>query len=486
MKRTGRILFILLLLIGIPSSVSLVTAQNTNRILANDLAVVRSMSSIPANADVTINDLSISPIDTNSLRIVSPPTMGSAQILNGQVVTAGDGSSVGVTTFMYEVCNQAGGCDTATVLMTFAPVTAQCEGFALLMVNGVPVNASDVPVGCQLDNTGGITPPIRPTRIPPTAIPPTPVPPTPIPPTPIPPTPVPPTVEPTLPPTEEPTLPPTEEPTQPPTEEPTEPPTEEPTQPPTEEPTEPPTEEPTEPPADSNFDTLVWSDEFNGTEIDPNNWRFQTGGGGWSHNESQYYTDRPENARVEDGFLIIEAREEQYEGHDYTSARMLTYERQEFQYGRIEARIQVPRGQGLWPAFWMIGTNAERVQWPWSGEIDIMEHIGGQPYQSVATLHGPGYLGGAAFQNVYNHNEPLANDFHVYSIEWSEDLIIWYFNDIEYHRVTADQVAEGTWVFNAPFFIFLNVAVGGWWPGYPDETTIFPQQMRVDWVRVWQ
>ena len=236
---------------------------------------------------------------------------------------------------------------------------------------------------------------------------------------------------------------------------------------------------------DSQGWKLAWSDEFDGTTINPKNWVFDKGGSGWGNVEMEYYTDRTENARVENGMLIIEARQEKYEGLNYTSARLNSRGLQEFQYGRIEARMKIPYGQGIWPAFWMLGSNAS---WPLGGEIDIMEYIGKTPDTVYQTVHGPGYSGA---KGVGSHfvltADTLKNDFHVYAIEWQPNDIRWYIDDQQVFQVTPDKIPSGTqWVYDHPFFIILNLAVGGSWPGFADETTVFPQQLQVDYVRVYQ
>jgi len=236
---------------------------------------------------------------------------------------------------------------------------------------------------------------------------------------------------------------------------------------------------------DSTGWNLVWSDEFNGTVIDSKNWNFEQGGSGWGNAEWEYYTNRPQNARVENGMLVIEALQEKYMGLYYTSARLSSRRLQEFTYGRIEARIKLPYGQGIWPAFWMLGSNSA---WPLGGEIDIMEYIGKTADTVYQTIHGPGYSGG---KNVGSHialtTDSLRNDFHVYAIEWQENEIRWFIDSREVFKATPAQIPAGTkWVYDHPFFIILNLAVGGGWPGYPDTTTVFPQQLLVDYVRVYQ
>lgn len=244
---------------------------------------------------------------------------------------------------------------------------------------------------------------------------------------------------------------------------------------------------PTATPTGNGGYTLVWSDEFDGPNINLNNWTYDIGWGndGWGNLELQSYTDSPDNARIENGMLIIEAREQRVKGQRYSSARLKTQGLQEWQYGRIEARIKVAEGQGLWSAFWMLGSNFEQVGWPQSGEIDIMENIGREPNNTYGTLHGPGYSGADGVGGPYTHPSSLADDFHVYTIEWDANQISWYVDGVLFSTVTPDDV-PGEWVYDQPFFIILNLAVGGNWPGSPDATTVFPQQMVVDYVRVYQ
>lgn len=244
--------------------------------------------------------------------------------------------------------------------------------------------------------------------------------------------------------------------------------------------------------------TLVWSDEFegpNGSRPNPAWWRYDLGGGGWGNKELQTYTDRTNNCRIEDGCLVIEAHQETFTGSDgitrsYTSARIKTQDRRWWQCGRIEARIRVPRGQGLWPAFWMLGTNFPSVGWPYCGEIDVMEHIGREPSTVYGTIHGPGYSGGNAVGGRYTlpGRTALADDFHVFAVEWETNRIRWFIDDTVYFTATPASLPSGRpWVFDQwPFFLILNVAVGGNWPGSPDATTEFPQRMQVDYVRVYQ
>lgn len=232
--------------------------------------------------------------------------------------------------------------------------------------------------------------------------------------------------------------------------------------------------------------TLDWSDEFGGAQLDRGKWVAETGGHGWGNQELQFYTDRPENARVANGLLVIEARKEAWGNNAYTSARLQTAGKMERKHGRFETRIKLPKGQGIWPAFWMLGADIGQVGWPRSGEIDIMEYIGKEPNKVYGTLHGPGYSGDKAFGKAI----PLeaggyADDFHVYAVEWEPGEIRWYRDGIHYHTARPELV-KGEWVFEHPFFVLLNLAVGGAWPGYPDSTTVFPQQMLVDYVRVYK
>ncbi len=239
----------------------------------------------------------------------------------------------------------------------------------------------------------------------------------------------------------------------------------------------------------------TWADEFNrpaGTPVDGSKWTSETGGGGWGNNERQFYTTSTSNA-VHDGNgnLVITARRENpadyqcYYGRcEYTSARLVTSGKFSQAYGKYEARIKIPRGQGIWPAFWMLGQDIGQVGWPNSGEIDIMENIGREPNRVYGTVHGPGYSGGAGITGSRDIGRPLADEFHTYGVEWSPDLIRWFLDGQEYHRITPANLGGNRWVFNKPFFMILNVAVGGNWPGYPDGSTQFPQSMVVDWVRV--
>jgi beta-glucanase (GH16 family) len=232
---------------------------------------------------------------------------------------------------------------------------------------------------------------------------------------------------------------------------------------------------------------LVWSDEFtapDGSPVDPGKWARDIGGWGWGNNEWQYYTDRVENARIEKEMLAIVAREEVFQNRNYTSARLKTLGTFARAYGKFEARIKLPHGQGIWPAFWMLGENFPTVGWPSSGEIDIMENVSYQPSTVHGTIHGPGYSVGASFS--LPAGQRFADDFHVFGLEWEPDEIRWYVDGALYQTRTPADLPPGTaWVFDRPFFLLLNVAVGSKWPGYPDATTAFPQTMLVDYVRVY-
>jgi beta-glucanase (GH16 family) len=238
---------------------------------------------------------------------------------------------------------------------------------------------------------------------------------------------------------------------------------------------------------------LMWSDEFNqpdGSAPNPEYWSYDIGGWGWGNGESQYYTDRRENSRIENGELVIEVHkdvENEFPGNGYTSARLLTQGKIDWAYGRFEARVKVPDGaSGLWPAFWMLGSNFSTVGWPQCGEIDIMEYVSRNPNEIFGTIHGPGYAGGAAFGNVYDTGKPVAGEYHTFAVEWEPGGIRWFFNDLLYHVATPSDVAPNDWVFDHNFFILLNVAVGGNFGGFIDPSIEFPTSMRVDYVRVYQ
>ena len=240
---------------------------------------------------------------------------------------------------------------------------------------------------------------------------------------------------------------------------------------------------------------VTWSDEFNGAAgapIDSSKWSFDTGGGGWGNSELEYYTNSTSNVSQDgQGHLAITARKENPAGYScwygsctYTSGRILTSGKFTQKYGRFEASIKIPKGQGMWPAFWMLGDNINTAGWPAGGEVDIMENIGKTPNTVYGTIHGPGYSGANGVGGNKTIGSALGDAFHTYAVDWSPNLIIWYLDGVEYFRATPAQIGGNTWVYDHPFFMILNVAVGGGWPGNPDSTTSFPQTMLVDYVRV--
>jgi len=246
-------------------------------------------------------------------------------------------------------------------------------------------------------------------------------------------------------------------------------------------------------PAPSGPWQLSWSDDFSTDGApDPGKWVHDLGGSGWGNNELETYTDRPDNAIVRGGSLVITARKETYRGRDgserpYTSARLKTLGTFSQTYGKFEARMKIPRGQGVWPAFWMLGDNITSAGWPACGEIDIMENIGKEPNTVHGTMHGPGYSGAQAIGGPYSSAAPFADGFHVFTVEWEPGVLRWYVDGTLYQTRTPADLPAGThWVYDAPAFILLNLAVGGDWPGDPDATTTFPQELVVDYVRVYK
>lgn len=241
---------------------------------------------------------------------------------------------------------------------------------------------------------------------------------------------------------------------------------------------------------------LVWSDDFDGPDgsaPEHSKWKFDTGGNKWGNHELEYYTDRRENSRVGHGNLVIEARREDFTGSDgltfhFTSARLTTRGTFSQAYGRFAARIKLPRGQGVWPAFWLMGDTLPSVRWPDCGEIDIMENIGREPAQVHGSMHGPGYSGMLGYTSTYKlpGGPHFSDDFHEFSIEWEPNVVRFYTDQYLYATFVPAQLPPGEkWVFDHPFYIILNLAVGGDWPGSPDATAQFPQQMLVDYVRVY-
>jgi len=253
----------------------------------------------------------------------------------------------------------------------------------------------------------------------------------------------------------------------------------------------------------ANFTELVMKDEFDTDGVpNPSLWGYEigTGDNGWGNNELQYFTNRAENVTVQNGVLIITAQKEDYNGATYTSARLTTKGKFEQAYGRFEARIWVPGGSGLWPAFWLLGANCDQVDWPQCGEIDIMEYRRQEPTSVSGSIHGPGYSGLTSPQGQITKSYDLINDrfdagFHIFGIEWGPEYINYYVDDVLYNQITPDDLevtpddgsgALGEWVFNKPFYIIINLAVGGNFPGAPDSETKFPQSMLIDYVRVYK
>jgi beta-glucanase (GH16 family) len=246
-----------------------------------------------------------------------------------------------------------------------------------------------------------------------------------------------------------------------------------------------------ESPLTYNGYNLVWNDEFGGSSLS-SDWVFDIGDGcpnicGWGNNELEYY--RQENAEVRDGFLIIKAKQENFGSRNYTSSRIKTQGKKSFTYGRIDVRAALPKGQGIWPAIWMLGENITTVNWPACGEIDIMELIGGNADGRDNTIHGTVHWDNngnyAQFGGSKKKNSGIFNgEFHVFSIIWDKNKIVWLLDNVPYHEIDITPAALDE--FRKPFFLLLNVAVGGNWPGNPNGTTAFPQQMIVDYVRVFQ
>ncbi len=246
---------------------------------------------------------------------------------------------------------------------------------------------------------------------------------------------------------------------------------------------------------------LAWSDEFDGpagAPPNPANWNYEIGDvtpdgkNGWGNEELQYYTDDPDNSSTDgSGNLVITldeadpSRECYYGPCEFESARLLTQHKAEFAYGRIESRLQVPTGgDGLWPAFWSLGTDITYNPWPGAGEIDFMEYVSRLPNEIFGTIHGPGYNGGGSFGGIYDFGERVDSDYHTFTVEWEPNLITWYVDGIQYHQATPADV-PGPWVFDKPFFLLLNFAIGGNFGGTPDPGNIYPQEYKVDYVRVY-
>ena len=235
---------------------------------------------------------------------------------------------------------------------------------------------------------------------------------------------------------------------------------------------------------------LIWSDEFEEKELNLQYWNAEIGNGsnGWGNNELQYYTSDKNNVFLSGGNLIIEAREENIDRFKYSSARLTTKGKKEFTFGRVDIRAKLPKGKGVWPALWMLGVNISSVGWPACGEIDIMELIGSVPGTVHGTVHYKSAIGNHTYTGgvVTLKSGDFSQEFHVFSIIWEKDSIKWLLNDKEFYRFTKSMAENAPYPFNQPEFFLFNVAVGGNWPGSPDQTTAFPQQMIVDYIRVFQ
>jgi len=234
---------------------------------------------------------------------------------------------------------------------------------------------------------------------------------------------------------------------------------------------------------------LVWSDEFDGTGVPDNTkWTYDTGGSGWGNNELEYYTDsRVENARMENGNLIIEARKEIFGGKDYTSARLVTRTKAQWTFGKFEIRAKIPAGTGTWPAIWLLSAHDPLI-WPDNGELDIMEEVGFDANKIYGTAHNKMFNGAQGTQKGGSMLIPTAQDsFHIYGIEWTSDHITWSIDSADYFTYTPPDYSVDAWPYNKDFYMILNIAVGGTWGGQQGVVdSIFPQQMQVDYVRVYQ
>lgn len=237
---------------------------------------------------------------------------------------------------------------------------------------------------------------------------------------------------------------------------------------------------------------LVWADEFNGASLDAASWTHETGDGcpnvcGWGNNELEFYTGRPQNLFFHDGKMIIEARAETYNGKNYTSSKIITRNKKIFKYGLVDIRAILPKGKGIWPAFWMLPENNVYGGWPKSGEIDIMELVGHEPNKVYSTIHyGPGPGSTQTGRSYTLSAGTFADSFHVFSLEWKADQIKWYVDGNLISTVNKADIGSAVYPFNEQFFFIFNLAVGGNWPGSPDNTTKFPQWMIVDYIRVFQ
>ena len=237
------------------------------------------------------------------------------------------------------------------------------------------------------------------------------------------------------------------------------------------------------------YTEMVWGDEFTGSAIDPGKWGYDIGGGGWGNNELEYYTSSPENSYINNGNLVIEAKKQSQGGRDYTSARMLTKNKQTFKYGRVDVRAKLPQGQGIWPAIWMLGADIDQNNWPKCGEIDMMELRGQEPNKFLTTMHFPTSSGAHGYKGGPDQVLPTGNfsdAFHTFSVVRSKDQMRFFLDGNLYYTFSPGDVNGGGYPFNNPFFMILNIAVGGDFLGNPNASTPFPQRMEVDYVRYYQ
>ena len=235
----------------------------------------------------------------------------------------------------------------------------------------------------------------------------------------------------------------------------------------------------------AEYTELVWSDEFDGGALDQSKWGYDLGGGGWGNQELESYTNSTDNVYLSGSNLVIQARQQQAGNNAYTSGRILTKGKKTFQYGRIDVRARIPKGKGLWPAIWMLGADIDQNNWPLCGEIDIMEERGHQPQEFLSTMH----FGNSVSDHRYKGTtdvvgQDLSTDFHIWSVVRSKDQMRFFFDGTQYYSFSASDA--NPYPFNNPFFMVLNVAVGGNFGGDPDATTTFPQQMTVDYVKYFQ
>lgn len=241
----------------------------------------------------------------------------------------------------------------------------------------------------------------------------------------------------------------------------------------------------------SNYN-LAWSDEFNGNVLDQSVWSYETGDGcpnlcGFGNNELQYYTNSAENLFFQDGKMIIEAKQQSIGGKNYTSAKIKTAGKKTFKFGRIDIRAKLPKGKGIWPALWLLPQSNKYGNWPTSGEIDMMEVVGHEPNKVHGTLHfGPGPGSTQISKSTALNSGTFFDEFHVFSLEWQQDVIKWYVDGVLYSTAEKSQFGSNIYPFNEDFYFIVNLAVGGNWPGSPDASTVFPQWLILDYIRLYQ